>query len=161
MDLISLASQAKSLRKEHKRFLTKLKAKKSQEIDRMFQEQHEIAFQSIDCLECANCCKTTGPLITDKDVVRIAKHLKLSPQQFIEQFLRIDEDEDYVLQSVPCPFLDHDNFCSIYSVRPKACREYPHTDRVKQKQLFSLALKNAEICPAVFQILEEIRKGFK
>ena len=83
MDLISLASQAKSLLKEHKKLLSKLKANKDQHIDRMFQEQHEIAFQSIDCLECANCCKTTGPLITDKDVVRIAKHLKLSPQQFI------------------------------------------------------------------------------
>ena len=161
MDLISLRSKAESLQKEHKKVLQKLRTMKDREVDRMFQEQHELAFSSIDCLDCANCCKTTGPLITDKDVVRIARHLKLSPQQFIEQYLRIDEDDDYVLQSVPCPFLDVDNFCSIYSVRPKACREYPHTDRVKQKQLFKLALKNAEICPAVFNILEELKKGIK
>jgi len=161
MDLISLRSKAESLQKEHKKVLQKLRTKKDQEIDRLFHAQHELAFRSIDCLDCANCCKTTGPLITDKDVVRIARHLKLSPQQFIEQYLRIDEDDDYVLQSVPCPFLDVDNFCSIYSVRPKACREYPHTDRVKQKQLFKLALKNAAICPAVFNILEELKKGIK
>jgi len=161
MDLISLPSKARSLQKEHKKVLQKLGTKKDREVDRLFHAQHELAFRSIDCLDCANCCKTTGPLITDKDVIRIARHLKLSPQRFIEQYLRIDEDDDYVLQSVPCPFLDTDNFCSIYSVRPKACREYPHTDRVKQKQLFKLALKNAEICPAVFNILEELKKGMK
>ena len=161
MDPISLRSKAESLQKEHKKVLQKLRTKKDQEVDRLFNAQHELAFRSIDCLDCANCCKTTGPLITDKDVVRIARHLKLSPQRFIEQYLRIDEDDDYVLQSVPCPFLDADNFCSIYSVRPKACREYPHTNRVKQKQLFKLALKNAEICPAVFNILEELKKGIK
>ncbi|MEZ5067203.1 MAG: YkgJ family cysteine cluster protein [Bacteroidia bacterium] len=34
-----------------------------------------------------------------------------------------------VLKKSPCPFLLDDNHCSIYSIRPQACREYPHTIR--------------------------------
>jgi Fe-S-cluster containining protein len=109
-------------------------------------------------LDCANCCKTTGPLFTSADIERIAKHLKQKPQQFIDQYLRIDEDHDYVLQSVPCTFLGADNACFIYDVRPKACREFPHTDRKKFQQISDLTLKNVAICPAAFNILEEMKK---
>ena len=122
---------------------------------------HEQTFSCIDCLKCANCCSTTGPLFTDKDISRIAKYLSMKPSDFTEQFLRIDEDNDYVLQSVPCTFLDADNHCSIYHVRPKACREYPHTDRLKQHQLLKLTEKNVSICPAVFQIVEKLKNQLK
>ena len=115
-------------------------------------------FACTDCLKCANCCKTTGPLFTQKDIERIAQHLKLKPGQFVEQYLRVDEDQDYVLQQVPCVFLGSDNYCSIYEVRPKACREYPHTDSVRMQQNLKLTAKNVEICPAVFQIVEELKK---
>ena len=115
MELHSLKARAQSLQKEHKKELKKLKTKRDQEVDRQFHQLHESEFASINCLDCANCCKTTGPLITDKDVLRIAKHLKMKPQPFIEKYLRIDEDNDYVLQALPCPFLDTHNFCSIYS----------------------------------------------
>jgi Fe-S-cluster containining protein len=97
-------------------------------------------------------------LFTSADIERIAKHLRQKPQQFIEQYLRIDEDNDYVLQSVPCAFLDQDNTCFIYEVRPKACREFPHTDRKKFQQITDLTLKNIPICPAVYNIVEEMKK---
>jgi Fe-S-cluster containining protein len=90
------------------------------------QDLHDAEFKKTDCLKCANCCKTTGPLFTSADIERVSKYLKQKPQQFIEQYLRIDEDQDYVLQSVPCNFLDNENACMIYEVRPKACREFPH-----------------------------------
>ncbi len=92
-------------------------------------ELHEEEFSRTNCLECANCCKTTGPLFTQKDISRISRHFKMKPGGFIEEYLRLDEENDYVLQQVPCPFLGSDNYCSIYDQRPKACREYPHTDR--------------------------------
>ena len=88
---------------------------------------------------------------------RIAKHLNLKPGAFIEKFLKTDEDNDLVLQVLPCPFLANDNYCSIYNVRPKACKEYPHTDRVNQYQLLNLNLKNTEICPAVLDMFKLIR----
>ena len=128
----------------------------TRQLDKVMHEAHEKAFSCIDCLECANCCTTTGPLFTEKDIERISGKLKMDQVQFIEKYLRKDEDGDMVLQSVPCPFLGEDNYCGIYEFRPKACREYPHTDRVKQHQILDLTFKNAEICPAVQDILTRI-----
>ena len=126
-NLESLPKLAKDKHKENKTFFTKLKKKPPKQLDYLMQELHDEAFKRTDCLDCANCCKTTGPLFTDKDIVRIAKHFKMKQQHFIDTYLRVDEDNDYVLQSVPCPFLGADNYCSIYDERPKACSGFPHT----------------------------------
>lgn len=157
-DFELLASLAKNKHNDHKKFFAKLKKKTPKNLDTLMQQLHDEEFQVTDCLTCANCCKTTGPLFTDKDIERIAKHFKMKPQQFIETYLRIDEDKDYVLQSVPCTFLGADNYCSIYEVRPKACREFPHTDRKKFQQISNLTLKNVAICPAAFNIVEKMRE---
>ena len=160
MDLVNLKTQAKLKRKENSRFFKRLKNINSKKLDNSIHTLHNKEFACIDCLECANCCTTTGPLFTDKDISRIAKYLRIKPSKFTEQYLRIDEDMDYVLQSVPCTFLGEDNYCSIYDVRPKACREFPHTDRIKQSQLLKLTENNIEVCPAVFEIVEKLKKKF-
>lgn len=157
----NLPKLAKDKHKETKNFFAKLKKKPPKHLDYMMQELHTEEFKRTDCLNCANCCKTTGPLFTDKDIERIAKHLKMKQQQFLDQFLTLDEDNDYVLQSVPCTFLGADNYCSIYEVRPKACREFPHTDRKKFQQISNLTLKNVEICPAAYNIVEEMKSRIK
>jgi len=149
---------AKDKHNENKKYFEKLKKKVPKNLDYIMQELHENEFKKTNCLECANCCKTTGPLFTSADIERIAKFLKLKPQQFIAQYLRIDEEQDYVLQNVPCTFLDHENYCMIYDVRPKACREFPHTDRQKFHQISNLTLKNVAICPATYNIVEQMKK---
>ena len=149
-------SKLKSI--ENQQFFKRLKKIKPKVLDKLIHPLHEEVFECTDCLKCANCCTTTGPLFTDKDISRIAKHLRIKPFEFTQQYLRIDEDRDYVLKSVPCTFLGEDNYCSIYEVRPKACREYPHTDRKKQNQLLNLTEKNIEVCPAVFNIVEKLKK---
>lgn len=154
-----LKGKAKKNKKANKKLLDRLKKKKDGVIDTLFQDAHEKAFDCIDCLQCGNCCKTTGPLFTNKDIERISSHLKLKPGSFIEKYLRIDEDNDYVLQSVPCTFLGEDNYCSIYDVRPKACKDYPLTDMRNQKKMFPLTLKNVEICPAVSNVLEDLKSN--
>ncbi len=159
--LNNLPKLAKDKHIENKKFFVKLKKKMPKDLDYVMQELHDDEFERTDCLTCANCCKTTGPLLTDKDVDRIAKYFKLNTQDFINQYLRVDEDNDYVLQSVPCTFLGSDNYCSIYDVRPKACREFPHTDRKKFQQISELTLKNVAICPAAFNIVEEMKKRIK
>ena len=156
--LNNLAKEAKDKHIENKKYFDKLKKKVPKNLDYVMQELHEAEFKKTDCLSCANCCKTTGPLFTSADIERIAKHLRQKPQQFIEQYLRVDEENDYVLQSVPCTFLDHDNTCFIYDVRPKACREFPHTDRKKFQQISDLTLKNIAICPAAFNIVEKMKE---
>ncbi|MDN6310309.1 MAG: YkgJ family cysteine cluster protein [Psychroflexus halocasei] len=159
--LNDLPKLAKEKRKVHKKFLKKLKQKPPKSLDQQMQELHDETFEKIDCLNCANCCKTTGPLFTNKDIERIAKHFKMKPSQFIETYLRIDEDNDYVLEQLPCPFLADDNYCLIYDVRPKACAEFPHTDRKKFHQINNLTLKNTEICPAAYQIVEKMMERLK
>lgn len=154
----NIKQQAAGHKKQHKELLERLKKKKKTEADKLFQEAHEKVFSCTDCLACANCCKTTGPLFTSTDISRISSKLKMSEKEFIEKYLRRDEDNDMVLQKVPCVFLDAENYCSIYEFRPKACREYPHTDQNDQASIFHLTLKNATICPAVFDILEELKK---
>jgi len=155
--LKQLRARAGEKHNEHKKFFAKLKKKPPKNMDVVMQQLHKEEFQQTDCLSCANCCKTTGPLFTDKDIERIAKHFKMKPQQFIDTYLQIDEDKDYVLKSVPCTFLGADNYCSIYDVRPKACREFPHTDRKKFQQISNLTLKNVAICPAAFNIVEKMK----
>lgn len=159
--LNNLPKLAKDKHKENKIFFAKLKKKPPKQLDYLMQELHDNEFKKTDCLTCANCCKTTGPLFTDKDIQRIAKHFRQKPQQFIDSYLRLDEENDYVLQSVPCTFLGADNYCSIYDVRPKACAEFPHTDRKKFQQISNLTLKNVAICPAAFNIVEKMKTLIK
>lgn len=156
--LAQLPELAKDKDNENRKYFEKLKKKTPKNIDYVMQELHEQEFQKTDCLTCANCCKTTGPLFTTADVERISKHFKQKPQQFINSYLRIDADNDYVLQSVPCAFLDAENYCMIYDVRPKACREFPHTDRRKFQQISAITLKNIPVCPATYRIVEQMKK---
>ena len=158
MDLEFYRNQALLKRKEHQKFLQKLKSNPPKNLDYIVQETHEEVFEKINCLSCANCCKTTGPLFTEKDIERISKHLKMKMSDFEDKFLRTDEDNDKVLQNLPCWFLNEDNTCSIYEVRPKACREFPHTDRKKIYQINPLTLQNTVICPAAFQFVERLRQ---
>lgn len=153
-----LPKLAKDKHNESKKFFDRLKKKTPKNLDYIMDEIHEKEFSKTQCLTCANCCKTTGPLFTIADIERISKNFRLKPQQFIEKYLRIDEDNDYVLQSVPCTFLDNENYCMIYDVRPKACREFPHTNRKKFQQISALTLKNVSICPAAYNIVEEMKR---
>ena len=154
-----LVMMAQAARKEHAALVKRLFAGDSRKLDERVHALHEAVFDTIDCLDCANCCRSLGPRITDTDVRRMAALLRIKPSGFVEKYLVVDEEGDYIFRSMPCPFLSNDNNCSIYDVRPIACREYPHTDRRRFYQVMALTLKNSSVCPAVFEILERLRKG--
>ena len=160
MDLHQHNILARSKREEHKKFFDQLKKKRPHDLDTTFHQFHEETFKKIDCLSCANCCKTTGPLFTNRDIKQLSKYLKLSEQQFITQYLRIDEDGDYVLKTVPCPFLGDNNYCAVYDYRPNACREYPHTNQAKMHTIFKETYENISVCPAVYRIVERLRQYY-
>ena len=140
---------------EWKRFLKKNK-KKLEVMDVQVHNLHDKISERIDCLACANCCRSLGPRITDKDLEQMAKALRIKSSDLIAKYLRVDEDGDRVFQSMPCPFLGSDNYCSIYESRPKACREYPHTNRKRFYQIYNLSIKNAYTCPIVYEILQQL-----
>jgi Fe-S-cluster containining protein len=143
---------------ETKKYFAKLKKRTPKNLDFVMQDLHKKEFEKTDCLTCGNCCKTTSPIFTNKDVERISKHFRMKVVVFTEQYLERDKDDFYVLKTAPCTFLDlSDNSCTIYDVRPKACSEYPHTDRRKFIQLTDLTLKNTEVCPAVYNIVEALK----
>jgi uncharacterized protein len=158
MDLAQFTAKAKKQADENRKFLNALKKKDPRKVDAAFHQQHEAVFEKTDCLTCANCCKTTSPIFYQTDIDRVAKALRVKPGDFVEKYLRIDEDKDYVLKSSPCPFLGADNYCSIYEDRPKACREYPHTNRKKMVQIMELTHENTMVCPAVLEMVERLKK---
>ncbi len=141
-----------------RRFLSKNR-KKLEGMDLQIHALHDKISERTDCLLCANCCRSLGPRITDKDVERMAKALRMKAADIISKYLRFDEDGDTVFQTMPCPFLGADNYCSIYENRPKACREYPHTDRKRFYQIYNLSIKNAYTCPIVYEVLQDIAKN--
>ena len=161
MDLEEHKDQLKLKLKENVKFFKRLKRMKPKVLDQMIHPIHEEVFSCTDCLKCGNCCKTTSPLFTDKDISRVAKYLRIKPSAVVSQYLKIDEDRFYVLKTAPCTFLGADNYCTIYDARPKACRDYPHTDRIKQSQLLNITEKNVEVCPAVFNIIEKLKLTIK
>lgn len=145
--------QAKSRNKKLINRIKKLNAKKvNGDADRI----HDEVFEKIDCLDCANCCTSIPPIVNETDVRRISKYLGLKESKFKASYLTIDEDQDMVMSRSPCPFLGEGNACNIYDVRPKACRQYPHTDQFSFTKHFKLHLTNTQYCPAVFQILDRM-----
>ncbi|MBI9041260.1 YkgJ family cysteine cluster protein [Lutibacter sp.] len=156
--LNELPKLAKEKEQESKKYFQKLKKRTPKNLDLIMQDLHDKEFEKTDCLTCGNCCKTTSPIFTIKDIERISKHFRMKVLDFTNEYLKRDEDDFYVLKTAPCSFLDlEDNMCTIYDVRPKACSEYPHTDRRKFIQIANLTVKNTEICPAAYHIVEALK----
>lgn len=132
--------------------------KRLEKMDSIVHELHVEKTEKINCLDCANCCRSLGPRITDKDIEKMSKALRIKPSEVLDVYLIVDEDGDYVFKTMPCPFLMPDNYCMIYESRPKACREYPHTDRKKFVQIYKLTVKNTETCPIAYELMIDLMK---
>jgi Fe-S-cluster containining protein len=156
-----ILQQSKLKSAENKKFYERLKKLSPKDLDKVTNQLNDEAFEKIDCLQCANCCKTTGPLLKDKDIDRLADEMKLKPSQFTEKYLRIDEDYDYVFKQMPCPFLGDDKFCSVYKNRPGACRDYPHTHQNKMHNKLAITYLNSLICPAVAIVTEGLKLKYQ
>jgi len=140
--------------RRYRKLLSRLKGQKPRGMDDVFRKATARAFEEIDCLACGNCCLSLGPRILERDIDRIARQLKMRPSKLSTVLLRKDEDGDWVFREMPCPFLGEDNCCSIYPQRPKACREYPHTDEKNIHRLFEKTIKNAVLCPIAARVLQ-------
>jgi len=157
--LEQLPKLAKEAKKESLKYFANVKKRVPKNFDYVVQEIHDAEFKKTDCLDCGNCCRTTSPIFTEKDTERIAKHLKMKVAAFNDQYLERDEDDFMVLKTAPCSFFDaSDNSCFIYDVRPKACAEYPHTNRKKFINISDLTVANTAVCPAAYAIVETLKK---
>ena len=145
--------KSKDKQKQFKRYLDRVNPSK---LIRELPALHSEAFSKIDCLDCANCCKNHSPTFKATDIKRISKYLGLKEADFVDTYLKLDEENDFVVKQSPCAFLNEDNSCHIYDVRPSDCSRYPYTEEdvfIKRK---ALTMANSMVCPAVFHILEKI-----
>jgi Fe-S-cluster containining protein len=150
--------KSKEKQKQYKQMLERADKNK---VLKHLPDLHEEAFEKVDCLQCAACCKNYSPRFKTPDVKRISKHLDMKESVFIETYLRVDEDGDFVVKSSPCPFLGKDNFCSVYDVRPSDCARFPYTDEDVIIKRQKLTLTNASFCPITFYVLEKLSNSLK
>lgn len=140
-------------------FLRGMLIRKIRGVDSVALALNRQAFEKIDCLSCANCCKTMSPTYTKADVKRIAKHLGMTVQQYHDKYLEKDESGDFMNKSVPCQFLRKDNMCSIYSVRPRDCSGFPHTQfRDFRLYITGTHIQNIEYCPITMNVVERMHE---
>ncbi len=69
-----------------------------------------------------------------------------------------EEDGPYKAQLMSRPFLGDDDRCIIYDTRPTVYREYPHTDKEGFTFRTMGVASNALMCPAVFWIVEQMKR---
>ena len=160
--MIAWKERAGKSRQENYAFLLSLKYRSPEKVDQLARRLHEKAFSILDCSKCANCCRTVGPKFSAEDIARIAGHLGVSQGAFSDEYLLPDNyglEDGRVAKGLPCPFLGEANECTIYAVRPVACRQFPHTSKRLFASRMNLHLRNTLHCPAVFYIVEQMKKG--
>ena len=151
--LINWEKKSAEHQKNYQQYLKKANKNK---VLKVLPDLHEAAFEKVNCLECANCCKNYSPRFKMRDIKRISKVMGMKETAFIDQYLQMDNEGDYVVKSTPCPFLGSDNFCSIYDHRPSDCARFPYTDEDVLLKRPQITLKNSSFCPAVYYVLENL-----
>lgn len=163
----------KVVRKHHKKyeakrkglrnFITRAEKVLTRKHAPLVAEAEEYAWTQVDCLSCANCCKTMSPTYTQSDIKRISKHLEMTPAQFKKKWLYFDkENKDWMNVSRPCQFLDlKTNKCKIYAVRPADCAGFPHLNKQAYKDYFYIHKQNIEYCPATLAMVERLKESME
>jgi uncharacterized protein len=130
--------------------------------ERRFRRVAEDTEEKMDCRACANCCKVAETNITERDVARLAKAMRLTVKQVIATYTTMsaqEEDETILRRNEHgCIFLDG-NDCTIYDVRPDTCRDFPHLVRGPgsiQSRMWQM-IDRATYCPIVYNSLEEYK----
>lgn len=143
----------------YKRFLSKLEKKPSRNLDTLTAIVEKEVWKEVDCLSCANCCKTMTPTYTPKDIKRIAAHLGMPVDAFKKKWLLKEKgsEGDWINKSTPCQFLDmKSNMCSVYAVRPADCSGFPHLSKKRMVDYMHIHKQNLEYCPATFKMVEKM-----
>jgi len=85
----------------------------------------------IPCFRCGICCTCYQPPLTTEDIDNIASALGISRSKCVSRYaVKVPIKEGYLLRTAKkdCVFLawdvDGKACCTIYSRRPKACREW-------------------------------------
>jgi uncharacterized protein len=163
VNLRSFKRKLKLNKRRMKTFLTKTENNPPRGLDKITAALEPEVWKEIDCLTCANCCKTMTPTYTTADIKRIAAHFKQTPQEFKDKWLMYEKkDKDWQNKKQPCQFLNlKDNKCSIYEIRPLDCSGFPHLPRKKMVDYMHVHKQNIEYCPATYKLVEKMMEAAK
>ena len=159
MDLKNFRRRAARNRDGLIQFLQKLDNIVPVDMPELVAEKDAEVWSHTNCLECANCCKTMTPTYNREDISRISAHVGMKPKAFIAKWLHQDpENGDWVNNEVPCQFLQADNKCGIYEVRPLDCAEFPHHNKKPFDDYNETFIGNVTRCPATYELIERLKK---
>src|SRR5687767_5142430 len=143
-----------------KRFLSKLKRRPPKDLQNMSIQASNNAWDGIDCLSCANCCKVMTPTYTNTDLRRIASYLKMPVKEMKSKWLRKERGTgNWLNKATPCQFLNlNTNMCGIYEVRPADCANFPHLNKKKMIDYIHVHKQNLDECPATFKMVVRMKE---
>ncbi len=105
-----------------------------------------------ECTQCGNCCKNHGDYtyvyLTTPEVAAIAGHLELEPEAFLRDYCLIEDGWVTLRMDRPaCRFLQEDNRCAIYPVRPRQCSTWPFWQENLKEEVWKGSVKDC--CPGL------------
>jgi uncharacterized protein len=159
-DLVQIKRLGEKKRDENSRFRVHLKTHDYNE--RRFRRIGEEIEDQIDCTVCANCCRVASVEVSDRDVARLAKSMRITPQKFIAEYTVMNEEEntrDLRRTETGCVFLSG-NDCTVYDDRPDICRNFPHVVRGEGRTHTRMwqFIDRASYCPIVYNALEAFKE---
>jgi len=162
-DLVQIRLLGEKKRQENTRFRKSMNSHSDRILRRIAQDIEE----QIDCTACANCCRVATVRLSERDVERLARHLRIPPARFLTEYTVESVSEGRILRrsvETGCVFLNG-NECAIYDARPDICQRFPHLVR-GQGSIASRMwefVDRACYCPIVYNSLEAFKDelGFK
>ncbi|MCI7814231.1 MAG: YkgJ family cysteine cluster protein [Lachnospiraceae bacterium] len=87
-----------------------------------------------DCKGCSACCHGMGSsvILDPLDIYRMCTNLRCSFEQLLDGKIELNIVDGIILPNLQmtgeeerCPFLNHEERCSIHAFRPSICRLFP------------------------------------
>lgn len=164
-DLVQIRIQGEKKRPENERFRRFLKSRDHS--DRILRRIAEGIEDQIDCTSCANCCRVATTKVSERDIERLAWHLRLPVPRFLAEYTTEDAEEGVILKRTDehgCVFLDGTS-CTVYEARPETCQRFPHIVRGNGSIASRMweFIDRACYCPIVYNSLEAFKQevGFR
>jgi hypothetical protein len=164
-DLVQIRLLGEKKRDENLRFRRSMKSRDHS--DRILRRIAEGIEEQIDCTACANCCKVATVKLSERDVERLARHLRVPAERFRAEYTTETEAEGRILrrdEQAGCVFLDGRE-CTVYDARPDICQRFPHLVRGNGSIASRMweFVDRACYCPIVYNSLEAFKEelGFR
>lgn len=147
---------------ENLKFRTFLKCNADdEELDEQFVRLHDELFADYDCSRCRNCCKMYYGIIPADDIEKDAMYLKISANEFAEQYLtEKDSEGNYQTKNKPCDFLQADGNCKLGDNKPENCKKYPYTNQPERLRSLYSVMDAVSVCPVAFEIYERLKDEY-